>query len=146
MKTIIVSLLLVLVASSCGKWDGKKDKKSKKHNLTYYSTDFKEKNFDILGIHSSDIDALWVEFYGQDDEKEYTKYSLVVKSNGEFVKEHGSCDIDWYNTLDFHPENDNSYTGDFIYKKEKYTITYDLKERLETLTFVYKKVDGCGKW
>jgi len=143
MKTIIASLLLVLIASSCGKWNGKKDKK---HNLTYYSVDFKEKNFDILGVHSSDIDALWVEFYGEGGEKEYTKYTLIVKSNGEFVKEHGNCDIDWGIDLTFNPEDGNSYEGDWIYEKEKYTITYDLKERLETLTFVYKKDAGCGKW
>ncbi|MDG1334356.1 MAG: hypothetical protein P8P74_18625 [Crocinitomicaceae bacterium] len=143
MKIIIASLLLVLVASSCGKWDGKKDKQ---HNLTYYSVDFKEKNFDILGVHSSDIEALWVEFYSEKGEKEYTNYSLIVKSNGEFTKEHGTCAIDWANDLTFNPENENSYEGEFIYEKEKYTITYDLKERLETLTFVYKEKEGCGKW
>lgn len=140
MKTVIASLLLVLVAASCGKWDGKK---GKKHNLTYYSIDFKEKDFDILGIHSADIDALWVEFYGQDENKEYTKYSLIVKSNGEFTKEHGSCDIDWENGISFSPEPGDSYEGDWLYEKEKYTIEYDLGERLETLTFVYKEVKGC---
>lgn len=143
MKTIIASLLLVLVATACNKWDGKKDKKN---NLTYYCEDFKEKYFDVLGINSSNIDAFWVEFYGEG--KEYTNYSLIVKSDGEFTKEHGTCSVDWGNTISFQPEGGTAYDGDWIFEKEKYTISYDLEDRTETLTFIYKETGSCkgGCW
>jgi hypothetical protein len=143
MKTLVASLLLVLVATSCGKWDGKKDKK---HNLTYYCEDFKEKDFEILGVQSSDIDALWVEYYGKQDEVPYSKYSLIVKVNGEFVKENGSCTIDWENDILFEPETSDSYIADWLVDKEKYTVSYDLGDRTDTLTFIYKETEGCKMW
>ena len=140
MKQILFSILLVFVVTSCGKF-----KKDKDHDLTYYSEDYKEKDMSILNNHTSDIDAVWFEFSQKDKSKEYNRYSLIVKSNGEFNKEFGSCYIDWNNQITFTPDMGESYVGTWIYEKEKYTITYNLKSRTETLTFIYKETDKCKK-
>jgi hypothetical protein len=139
MKKIIFALLVVLVATSCNKW--KKDK----YDLTYYCADYKETDMFILDQHTSDIDALWVEFYSKGEDKQYDSYTLVVKSNGEFFKESGACQIDWEEQLNFMPQTGDSYIGDWLYEKEKYTITHELKTRTEVLTFVYKETDKCKK-
>lgn len=139
MKKLLFLFALTLIASSCGK-----KKVEKYHDLTYYSVDYKEKDMTILDFSSSDIDALWFEFSSKDKSKEYTNYTLIAKSNGEFSKETGTCKIDWENQITFFPSNGDSYIGKWIYEKEKFVITYDLESRSEEITFVYKKTD-CKK-
>lgn len=138
MKKVLFSFVVLLIITSCGKWKGEKNT-----DLTYYSEDYKEKEMTFLNVASSDIDALWVEFKSSTKDKNYDSYALIVKSNGDFVKELGSCEIDWENQITFHPQNGDSYLGDWIYGKEKYTISYELEDRTEDITFVYKEVKGC---
>jgi len=134
MKQLLLFSGIILLLSSCSKW--KDDSYS---NLVYYTEDFKEMDFEILGYSSNDIDALWFEFYNEEKKKDYNKYALVVKSNGEFKKELGSCNINWANDIDFMPTNAESYDGDFIYEKEKFTVDFGSDNRTEELIFVYKE-------
>ena len=135
MKKVIFSLLIVLVASACSKW--------KDDTVTYYCEDYKETDMNILNVHSSQIDALWVEME-EDKDKELTIYTLIVKSNGEFHKETGTFQTDWKENITFLPNGNDSYNGTWLYEKEKYTLTYALKTRTEELTFIYKET-GCKK-
>jgi hypothetical protein len=141
MNKLIFAAVLSLIVISCGKWEENK----KDNTLTYYTEDFKDKDVDILGVPAGDIDAAWVEFYSK--EKEYDTYALIVKMDGEFTKEWGTCTINWEEQIDFSPENGDTYTGTWISEKDKYTISMDVESRTEELTFIYKEVhDKCGKW
>lgn len=140
MKKVLFLLSILFVFGSCGKWKGEKY-----NDLTYYSIDHKEKDMSILGYNSHNIDALWFEFTSKDKSKDYTNYTLIAKSNGEFSKETGTCEIDWNNQITFHPANGSSYVGEWLSEKEKFVISYDLETRSEELTFIYKKVKKCKK-
>lgn len=95
---------------------------------------------DILGFNTGEIDALWFEFASENKSKEHTTYTLIAKSNGEFSKETGTCEIDWQNQITFYPSNGSSYVGTWLNSKEKFNISYDLETRTEELTFIYKEV------
>ena len=141
MKKLMFSLLVILVVTSCSKW--KTD-----NNLTYYSEDYKEKEMTIINVPSSEIDALWFEFYdeGKNKEDEYTTYTLIAKSNGAFTKETGSCVINWKTNISFTSASGQTYIGTWIGgDKDKFQITYELESRTEELTFVYKKTKKCKK-
>jgi hypothetical protein len=141
MKKVLFSLLIILIVSSCSKFKG-----DKKGDLVYYCEDYKEADMNILDVHTSDIDALWIEMTPEKDgkDKDYVNYTLIVKSNGDFVKESGTFETDWANSITFNPEGTPLYTGKWIYKKEKYTIKHGLESRFEELTYVYKKTE-CKK-
>ena len=138
MKNIFVVLIFTSLVVSC-----EKEKEKKCDNLTYYSEDYKSKEVNILGVSSSTIDALWVEFYSKES-KDYTHYSLIVKSDGEFVKENGTCTIDWEQKISFLPDSGSSYEGTWLSDKEKYTVTISEDGRGNELTFVYKDANNCG--
>ena len=126
--------------SSCEKWNGQKY-----HDLTYYSVDHKEKDADISGFNTTEIEAMWFDFSSKDKNDVYTNYTLTLKSNEEVIKETGTCEIDWYNNITFHPLNGDSYTGNWLYEKEKFTISYDSEGRTEEITFIYKEKKKCKK-
>ena len=134
MKKVLFSLLIILIVSSCSKFKG-----DKKGDLVYYCEDYKEADVNILDVHTSDIDALWIEMTPEKDgkDKDYVNYTLIVKSNGDFVKE---CNY----SITFTPEGNPSYTGKWTYKKEKYTVMHGLESRSEEISFVYKET-GCKK-
>lgn len=134
MKKVIFPLLIVLIASACSKW--------KNDEVVYYSEDYKDSDMTILGVHSSNIEALWVELTATD--KEYDQYTLIAKSNGELYKETGALQTDWKSSLSFSPEGGDTYNGIWISGKEKYSLTYELDSRSEDLTFIYKK-SKCKK-
>jgi hypothetical protein len=140
MKNLIFGCLLVLIATSCGKWNDDKDKNKR---LTYYTEDFKEADLEILGVPTSEIDALWAEFKAED--KIYNSYSLIVKSDGKMIKEYGTCSIDWNEQIKFMPNGGKAYIGKWISEKEKYVISFEGKTRTEELTFIYKDTGMCGK-
>ena len=138
MKKVLFSLLIILIVSSCSKFKG-----NKKGDLVYYCEDYKDADLNILDVHTSDIDALWIEMTPEKDgkDKDYANYTLIVKSNGDFVKEEGTFETDWATSITFNPEGTSSYTGKWIYKKEKYTVMHGLESRFEELTYVYKKTE-----
>lgn len=140
MKNLILFLTIALVITSCGKWKG-----DKHGELTYYSVDYKEKDMSILDVPTTDIDAVWFEFSSENKGKEYDSYALIVKTDGVFHKELGKCQIDWEDKITFTPNTGDSYTGSWIYEKEKFTISYDLESRTEELTFIYKEMKKCKK-
>lgn len=140
MKKVLFSLLVILVLSSCSKWNDDKD-------LIYYSQDYKEKEMTIINTPSSEIDALWFEFYneGKNKEKEYSTYTLIAKSNGSIKKETGTCIIDWGSNISFTSASGEKYIGTWMGNKEKFQITYDLESRTEEVTFIYKETKKCKK-
>ena len=139
MKRVLFLFAVVLLATSCKKW-----KDGKKHGeYTYYSEDYKEADMSVLGIHTSEIDALWIELYDTNKDKEVDGYSLLVKSNGEVVKENGTIVTDWKTTITFNPSSADAYAGTWLGDKDKFSISYDLETRVEELTFIYKET--CKK-
>ena len=141
MKKVLFSLLIILIVSSCSKFKG-----DKKGDLVYYCEDYKDADVNILDVHTSDIDALWIEMTPEKagKDKDYVNYTLIVKSNGDFVKESGTFETDWASSITFNPEGTPLYTGKWTYKKEKYTVMHLLESRSEEITFVYKET-GCKK-
>lgn len=138
------SLLLVIGIAffSCKKIDAKKD-----NTLTYYTEEYKDKDLELLGVHSSAIEAVWFEFDAIDKSEESYSYKMFVKENGELHKEYGTCQIDWYNSLAFTPTtNTEAFNGEFTFEKEKFSISYDLETRTEELIFVYKEEKKHCKW
>jgi hypothetical protein len=138
MKKVLSSLLIILIVSSCSKFKG-----DKKGDLVYYCDDYKEADMNILDVHTSDIDALWIEMTPEKGgkDKDYVNYTLIVKSNGDFVKESGTFETDWESSITFNPEGTPLYTGRWIYKKEKYTVMHGLESRFKELSYVYKKTE-----
>ena len=134
MKKIIFSLLIVLIVSACNKW--------KNDEVVYYSEDYNDTDMTILGVHTSDIEVLGVEITASD--KEYDHYTLFAKSNGELFQETGALQTDWSTSITFTPNGGDTYGGTWIGGKEKYSLTYDLKDRSENLTFIYKE-SKCKK-
>lgn len=100
----------------------------------------------ILGNSTSDIDALWFEFHRKDKGDDYNAYTLIVKSNGTMSKETGTCQIDWNQQITFNPTSQSSYIGTWQGGKEKFAVNYELEDRTETLTFIYKETGHCKKW
>lgn len=149
MNKLFLGIALLFAAVSCDKIKDDKCDQEKKEtcdNLTYYSEDYKKAEFNVLGVSSLTIDALWVEFYSKES-KDYTHYALIVKSNGEFVKENGTCVIDWEQKITFTPDGGDTYEGTWLFEKEKYTVNLSEDGRDNELTFVYKETKdyGCGK-
>ncbi|GEM_PF-6738742 len=134
MKKILFALFALAIITSCSKW---KDDK-----VVYYSEDYKDADMNILGVHSSEIEALWVEFTATD--KEYDRYVFSAKSDGQVYSETGMLSTDWATNLNFTPDNGDAYTGDWTSGKEKYNLTYELTDRTEVLNFVYKETH-CKK-
>ena len=141
MKKVLFSLLIILIVLSCSKFKG-----DKKGDLVYYCEDYKEADMNILDVNTTDIDALWIEMTPEKGgkDKDYVNYTLIVKSNGDFVKESGTFETDWATSITFNPEGTPLYTGKWTYKKEKYTVMHGLESRSEEITFVYKET-GCKK-
>jgi hypothetical protein len=143
MKNLIFAVSLLLVATSCNKWDEGKDKEK---TLTYYSEDYKGTDLTLLDVPSSDMDAVWVEFNYNKESKVYDSYSLIVKAGcGTLNKESGTCTIDWEEKITFKPAGGEAYFGKWVSEKEKYTISFEGKTRNEELTFVYKDT-GFDRW
>jgi len=134
MNKLLLPALLVFILSSCCKL-----KCDKKEGYTYYSEDYKNVDMDVLGVHTSEIDALWVEFSSESKSKDLENYTLIVKSNGDFKKESGSFNTDWKSTISFSPDSGNSYEGTWTYGKEKYSIILGSDSRSEELDFIYKE-------
>lgn len=139
MKKLLYPLAVLFFFASCGK-----EKFDKTDTLTYYSEDYKESTLTILGLPANEIDALWVEFSAADKE-DYSSYTLIAKSDGEFAKETGTCEIDWVSQITFYPYGQDSYTGVWISEKDKYEVSYDSESRTEVLTFIYKETKDCWK-
>ena len=137
MKKIVLPILLVFLIASCGKF--KKD--TKQYN--YYSEDYANTDMEVLGIHTAAIDLLWVEMYNNVEDKNNRPetYKLVVKSNGVEYTEAGAIDSDWATSITFTPTDGTAYTGEFQEDKGTYKMLYDLIDRTEELSFVWK--DDC---
>lgn len=140
MKHLLYTSILLIILGSCKKEDFKKNTEP---NLVYYSEDYQSKDFEILGKNTSEIDALWVEFYDKDEDKDFESYALIVKANGEFTKELGTCNIDWYNQISFYPDNGTKYYGNWIVDKEKYSLNISeaSDDIANEITFIYKEVE-----
>lgn len=132
--------MLMVFLVSCGKF--KKDTKQ----YTYYGEDYTNADMALLGIHSSEMDDLFVVMYNDVEDKNNRPetYKLVVKSNGVEHTESGTINSDWATSITFTP-NDGStaYTGDFQTDKGTYKLIYDLVDRTEEFTFKWK--DDCKK-
>ena len=83
----VSSLLIILVISSCSKFKG-----DKKGDLVYYCEDYKEADMNILDVHTSDIDALWIEMTPEKDGKDKcdsefreTMFENAPKRNKDFL-------------------------------------------------------------
>jgi hypothetical protein len=135
-KSFFLLSIAFLVVTSCSKWDGKKHKDS----FVYYCDTYKEKDIEVLGVHTSDIEALWTEYWKKDGK---TEYALIVKSNGEFYKELGTYSFNGETGISFMPNGGNEYNGSWVEYKDKYSITVENDERSEDLLFIYKET--CGK-
>ena len=135
MKRIVLPVLLMLLIVSCGKWE----KNTKLY--TYYSEDYIESDIDVLDINTSEIEALYLEMYNKvEDKNDYPEtYKLHVKSNGVEYTEVGTIDSDWKTSISFNPENGTSYTGIFQEDKGTYKLPYEVDNRVEEFTFVWKK-------
>jgi hypothetical protein len=132
----LATFVLLIGLTSCEKW-GKG--KGKKECNVYYSEDFKEKDVEILGLHTSDIEILWVEYSNK-----YDGYTLIAKSkDGELYKEHGACVFDVDSKITFKPNAGDVYNGSWLDYKEKYNIPIEEGKRTEEITFVYK--EQCWK-
>ena len=152
MRNIIILSIatFALLAASCSKektnskefikkCDKTCDKECTKDDksIAYYSEDYKTQGTTILDWDVANIEALWYEIYSKD--AEYDSYALVAKSlDGEIRKEYGPCQIDWYNTLSFSPEDQESYTGNFTVEKEEFTVDFGGEDREELVTFIFK--------
>lgn len=136
MKKSILPLMLVFLVASCGKF--KKDAKQ----YTYYSEDYAEADMDLLGIHTSEMEDLFVVMYNDVEDKNNRPetYKLVVKSNGVEYTEVGTIDSDWATSITFTPNDGSSvYSGDFQQDKGTYKLNYDLVDRTEEFTFTWKE-------
>ena len=137
MKKFVLPLMLVFLVASCGKF--KKDTKQ----YTYYGEDFTEADMDLLGIHTSAMEDLFVVMYNDVEDKNNRPetYKLVVVSNGVEHTETGTINSDWATSITFTPTNGVAYSGDFQEDKVTYKLIYDLTDRIEEFTFVWR--DDC---
>ena len=128
-------MVLLFGLTSCNKW--KKDNDKKEFTI-YYSEDYKDLNMTIVGVHTSDIEGLWIEYSDKFD-----TYVLRAKSEGKVYKEIGSCVFDLDSDINFIPNAGSSYIGTWAFSKDKYTIPVNDGKRNGELTFTYKEV--CWK-
>ena len=137
MKKALFLFALVLIATSCSKW--KKDTKQ----YTYYSENYAETDMDLLGVHTGNIEKLYVVMYNDiEDKNNYPEtYKLCVESEGAVHTESGTIDSDWATSISFIPTDGTAYTGGFQQDKGTYKLLYELENRTEELTFVWK--DKC---
>ncbi len=140
MKKIIFASLILLVAAACNKKF--EPSKKKGDHYVYYSEDYKNADVTILGEETSNIDAVWFELYYENNhckQEEPNRYALVVKNaDGEITKELGKIDSDWKSYITFSPDNGDAYTAEMGLDKELITLTYELTDRTEEITFVHK--------
>ncbi|PWL24479.1 MAG: hypothetical protein DCO96_13440 [Fluviicola sp. XM-24bin1] len=140
MRKIAFVALVLLVAVACNKKFEPSIKKG--DHYVYASEDYKTADVTILGEATSEIDAVWFELYYENDhckQEEPDRYALVVKrADGEIIKELGKFSSDWNSYITFTPDNAEGYTGAMSVDKEIITLTYELTDRTEEITFVYK--------
>lgn len=135
MKTTLFAFLILFVGfTSCGKFKEKRD------THTYYCEDYKDRDMNILGVHTSEISAMWVEFCQKDGDR----YCLVVKDNNDCTRESGECTFNGESSISFVPDGGSLYTCNW--EKYKYTFirSVDLGDRVEDLTFILKE-NKCKK-
>ncbi|MCH2230724.1 MAG: hypothetical protein MK105_10300 [Crocinitomicaceae bacterium] len=139
MKFLILSVLLLSLATSCNKW--KKDV----NQYTYFGEDYSEADMSLLDVHSSDMQDLYVEMYNDIEDKNNRPetYKLFVVSNGEVYTETGSINSDWNTFISFTSTDGLTYSGEFQEDKGTYKLIYELDERTEEFTFVWR--DTCKK-
>jgi len=141
MKKLAFAFALVFVAISCNK--NIKPAIKKDAHYVYYNDDFKNADMTLLGVETSEIDAVWFELYYNNTPCAITdqpdRYALIVKHNGAFTKELGVVASDWTSYIEFTTNNGTSYNGTLDTEKEQFTIAYDLVDRTEELTFKYKE-------
>ena len=96
----------------------------------------------LLGVHTSDIEKLYVVMYNDvEDKNNYPEtYKLCVESGGEVYTETGTIDSDWATSINFAPTDGTAYSGNFQEDKGTYKLAYDLIDRTEELTFVYEEM------
>jgi hypothetical protein len=140
MNKLAFSFLILFVAVSCNKFE---PSKKKGDHYVYNSEDFKNADLTVLGVATSDIDAVWIELYYEENSchtYDPDRYALVVKRNGELIKELGEVESDWNSYITFTPKNGTaSYSSNLDSDKEKITLLYELTDRTEEITFIYKK-------
>jgi len=142
MKQLLLFVLVAFLAVSCSK----EESRYMAGSYIYNSEDFKDANMTILGQQTSEIESLWIELYSDEYDPECPKditsdrYMLVVKRDGEMTSEYGTIETDWKTTITFHPNSGESYEGTWSSKKDRFTISYDLTDRTEDISFVYKDV------
>lgn len=139
MKKVAFAFMILFVAVSCNKFE---PTVKKGDHYVYNSDDFREANVTILGEESATMDAIWIELYYDQNPcatNDPDRYALVVKRDGELVKELGKITSDWQSYITFTPENGAAYTGTLDASKERITLTYELTNRTEEVSFVYKK-------
>lgn len=126
--------MVIFLLTSCDKF--KKDTKK----YTYYGEDYSEADMDLLGVHSSEMEDLYVEMYNDVEDKNNRPetYKLVVKSNGVEHTETGTINSDWAASITFTPTDGNAYSGEFQEDKGTYKLIYNLVDRTEEFTFVWK--------
>lgn len=135
MKNILFLFAIILITSSCKKWG--------KDQYNYYCENYAEADMDLLNVHTSEIDDLHVEMYNDVEDKNNRPetYKLVVKSNGIEYTETGTIDSDWATWITFTPTDGTAYSGEFQEDKGVYKLLYELVDRTEEFTFIWK--DDC---
>lgn len=141
MRKLLLFGLIAVFVSACSKDESRYQDGS----YIYYSEDYKNANMTILGHETSEIESVWFELYSDEYDSscpkalEADRYMLIVKRNGKMTSEMGSIETDWQTTITFHPENgDPSYEGTWSNQKDRFIISYDLVDRTEEVSFVYK--------
>lgn len=131
MKKLLFYVLIAFVVSSCSKW---KDEK-----YIYYCEDYQEKDMNLLGINTSQIDAMWVEFSAVDKKEALENYTFIVKSNGVLYQESGTFQTDWVSNITFTPVGNTPYFATWTDGKEKFRLAYIIDERSNLLNFKFKE-------
>ncbi len=141
MKRLAFVFSILLFATACNKKI--KPTIKKETHYVYFSEDYKNADMTLLGVETSEIDAVWFELYYNENPCAVTdepdRYALMVKHDGEITKEFGDLASDWNSYITFTPSNSDSYTATLDSGKKAFTITYEFTNRTEELTFNYKE-------
>lgn len=130
MRKLMYLFLFTLVLTACGK----KDVDNSREDL-YVCEDFSNKEIQVLGVHTEDIDALWSEIYTDNDGR--TTFSLFAKRNdGPLIIESGIITEDGFDVT-FSFEDGKSLIGEFESDGLSFDLNYVDGQRQESFRFVW---------